>query len=144
MVQALPPLEPGETEIVSGAATQTPAKGSLLNVKSAVQEQAATMHVDIATMGSNHSLQNRRIELPLLEEDADMTDSQTWIMALQVHGGKTSQSEAACKRGEFQCSGDAAWCAEQHAHITCSSVPLEASPSLRQRAGKLRQQHLKA
>jgi len=126
MVTQLPPLEPGETEVVAfhtkkkAAGAPSPAAAAAPAAVFAQEvhvQKAATMQVEIATMGQDHSLQTGQVELKLAPVYATALPS--WIRTVRKVGGHVTESDASCDNGKFQCQGDSAWCAEQQ-DIVCS------------------------
>lgn len=126
MVSQLPPLEPGETEVAafaSQAAGPSPALASLLSAKSEVHTRVSTLRVNVTTMGTNHSLQRGQVELKLALMDAGAAIANTWTKAIRRYDGQLREHSASCQNGQFQCSGDAAWCMDQK-KIVCQEVVL--------------------
>lgn len=133
MVQQLPALEPGESEVTFGAASQdtgaapSPAaavpapmpKSLLQSFTSAMEGQASTMRVEITTMGQDHSVKKGEVDLPVAPMQAVETVPVTWTRTAKKHHGMVTESEASCNFGNFQCRGDAAWCTQQRQDTVC-------------------------
>jgi len=138
MVQQLPPLLPGETEVTSfhtvpsqspapappaplAAASPAPAEASLLGIESTAHTKASTsmLLVNIATMQEDRSLQKRQVDLQLAP--MDVTTSFTWTKSIHKHNGQVTENDAACKKDGFQCKGDKTWCQEQEAIMNCET-----------------------
>jgi len=110
MFSKVPPLEPGETEIVTqdfAAPSPAPASASFLQ-----NSQGATLRVNFTSMGSDHSVHKGQVVLAMVQEDAE-TESESWTRQVEEVGGQAMESEASCTKGRFQCQGDAYWCAQQ-------------------------------
>lgn len=126
MVQKLPALEPGETEVLgfhtspgggapSPAAAASPAAASLAQVNGT----ASTIRVEITTMGGDRSLKQAQVEVELAPPTVRALPS--WSRTIRKQGGKVTESEASCENGNFQCQGDKAWCAGQRETV-CSEA----------------------
>jgi len=115
MFSKVPPLEPGETEIVtidSAGPAPAPAPASFL------QNKVLHMRVNFTRMGEDHTLQTGQVDLALAQMDS-MDEATIWTREVSEHFGHATESEAYCTNGKFRCQGDAAWCSEQ-AKIVCA------------------------
>jgi hypothetical protein len=108
MFSKVPPLEPGETEIVTATdgPAPSPAAASFLTNK------VASMRVNFTTMGEDHSTHTGQVDLALVQMDS-LEDATSWITEISEHQGHVVESEAYCTEGRFRCKGDASWCSEQ-------------------------------
>jgi hypothetical protein len=119
MFSKVPPLEPGETEIVTASdSAPAPAPASFL------QNTAATMRVNFTRMSEDHSLQTGQVDLALAQMDS-MDEATTWTREVSEHFGHVVESEAYCTNGKFRCQGDAAWCSEQEKIVCAGSAHSE-------------------
>jgi len=132
IVQALPPLEAGESEVAttmaapafagapSPAAASPAAASSLLSSASSIVHGAAsTVRVNITTMKEDRTLHSRVVDLAVASEDAQPAAFMSWTRVLTSVDGKFTESEASCVSGHFRCDGDAAWCSQQRTSSTC-------------------------
>jgi len=112
MFSKVPPLEPGETEIVTidspFGPSPAPAPASFLQ-----GGQVSTLRVNFTSMGEDHSMHKGQVELAMVQENAEETEADSWTRELHEVGGQVTESGASCTNGRFQCQGNAAWCAEQ-------------------------------
>merc|ERR1719313_627493 len=122
MVQSLPPLEPGESEVT---AFQTPkiAEKSLLQGKH-IHGTTATLRVEITTMRANHSLQTGQADLQLAPMDEADSAPVSWTMSAMKHNGQVFEMQASCNGGKFKCDGEAGWCRAQKDSV-CSQAAEE-------------------
>jgi len=150
MVQQLPPLEKGESEVTFGAATQdtpgaapSPAaavpaampKSLLQSFTSAMEGKASSMRVEITTMGQDGSLKKNEVDLPVaLLQAVETVPGTIWTRTARKHHGMVTESEAACNFGNFQCRGDAAWCAQQQKATGCEGTKSAVAPQALQAA----------
>jgi len=139
MVEKLPPLMPGETEVnkdhakAAGApapapapVAMSPASASLVQISSAVRAKAS-MRVNLTTMGADRSLQLRQMDMEI--EAADRSDikfaamedptSTSWTRTMREHHGHVTESESSCNHGSFHCDGDMHWCKQQRKKVDC-------------------------
>merc|ERR1719401_807155 len=119
----MPPLEPGETELAifhTGGAGPgpAPAPASLLSATSAVHS-GATSRVDITTMGMDHALQRRQVNLRVNMSSLALPAS--WTGIIREQDGKIYEHEASCKNAKFQCTGEGAWCLAQE-KVVCQAT----------------------
>jgi len=122
MFSKVPPLEPGETEIVtleSSGPAPAPAPASFLANK------ASTLRVNFTSMGEDHSLHTGQVDLALVQMDS-MVEATTWTREVSEHFGHVVENEAYCTDGKFRCQGDAAWCMEQEKIVCAGSAHSEA------------------
>jgi len=119
MVEKLPPLMPGETEVNKDHATEYNAPASLAQISSALHAKAS-MRVNLTTMGADRSLQQSQMDL----EMAAMEDptSTSWTRTIREHDGRAIESESSCNHGSFQCKGDMHWCKQQRKKVVCRSL----------------------
>jgi len=106
----LPPMQKGETQVVNFEASANASK--LLQVSQA----STSMTVKLATLDENNKVQMRQVELPVAKDQpaAATDDSDQWASTItNLVSGKPVTSEASCKAGQFSCSGDHEWCAQQ-------------------------------
>jgi len=128
IVQQLPPLAPGETEVMAHMAATiaagpapAPAAASFLSgTAAAAKVKASTMRVDITTMNSNFSIKKSQIDLSIVPLEPVSRALSSWTKTIRHTKGVRTESEAWCKSGEFQCSGDSAWCEQQQSVLTCA------------------------
>merc|ERR1719401_101864 len=119
MFSKVPPLEPGETEIVnvnSGPAP-SPAAASFLSTGSG----SSTLRVNLTKMEDDHSLRTGQVDLALVQVDA-MDEATAWSREVSEHFGKVTENEAYCMHGRYHCRGDATWCLEQEKSV-CANAP---------------------
>lgn len=130
LVTNLPPLQPGETEVIAfhtskgkkgGAPSPAamnvamgPAAASAVLLKTNSITTVGTMQVEINTMGSDRKLQSSQVELQMAPMFAIPTALPTWVKIVKRKGGRVAEEEeASCDAGNFQCHGKQAWCNEQ-------------------------------
>jgi hypothetical protein len=118
MFSKVPPLEPGETEIVnvnSGPGpAPSPAAASFL--------QSSTMRVNFTRMGDDHSLHQGQVDLAFVQMDS-MDEATAWTKEVRDQLGFLVEHEAYCINGKLRCHGDAAWCGEQEKIVCTNDVP---------------------
>jgi len=121
MFSKVPPLEPGETEIVTfdSAAAPAPSPASFLSSK------LSTLRVNYTSMGEDHALHKGQVDLALVQMDS-MDEATAWTREISEHFGQVVESEAYCTDGKFRCQGDAAWCTEQKKIVCAESTHIEA------------------
>jgi len=138
IVQALPPLQAGETEVLTtlsaphsaapspaaaAAASPAAAASSLLSSNSSVAHgRSSQMRVDLATMGADSKIQKRQVELTLTTVDTAAAALVSWAREVRRVNGKLTTIEASCSSGDFRCSGDAAWCNQQKSATNCAGI----------------------
>jgi len=138
MFSKVPPLEPGETEIVTfDAAAPAPAPASFLQGH-AVAHQAATLRVNFSSMGMDHTLHHGHVNLALEQVDANDDMAVSWVKEVIESSEQVTENSASCNNGSFQCQGEESWCAEQEKLICKGSQ----TTSFKQRSRM--QMHLKA
>jgi len=127
MVTQLPPLEPGETEVVafhtakkqagapSPAAAGAPASAQLLQKHT----KSGSIRVDIATMAQDRSLQRGQVDLKLASAYAVESAYPSWTRTVKKQDGHVTERGASCDSGNFRCQGNSAWCDEQR-DVVCS------------------------
>jgi hypothetical protein len=130
MVTQMPPLEPGESEITvfhTGGAGPSPgpAPAALLQGTNKEASKASTVRVGIATMGRDHLLQKSEVQLRVNTTISAAPSS--WTSTLKEVGGRLDEHEASCDNGNFICTGDGNWCAEQQ-DILCQAA-VDAQPA---------------
>lgn len=106
----IPPLEPGETEVVTvdaGGPSPAPAPASFL------EEHTDTMRVNFTTMGEDRAVHTGQIRLAMVQEDANDGEEDSWTREVTEVGGQVTESHASCRLGIFKCQGNDSWCAEQ-------------------------------
>jgi hypothetical protein len=135
MFSKVPPLEPGETEIVTAEMGPSPAPSPASFLQ---DEHASTMQVNFTRMGDDHSVHEGHVVLAMVQEDAK-EEAESWTREVSEVGGKVTENEASCTKGLFHCQGDAAWCAEQQ-EIVCPG----GQTALLQRKSSNTHGHLKA
>jgi hypothetical protein len=122
MFSKVPPLEPGETEIVTAEEGPSPAPGPA--AASFLQGgQVASMRVNFTSMGMDHSMHAGSVALAMVQEEA--VEAEAWTREVVEVGEQVTESEASCTKGRFQCNGKAAWCAEQE-QIVCGAQTAHA------------------
>jgi hypothetical protein len=111
MFSKVPPLEPGETEIVTADFGPAPAPSPAL----LMQRKSAKMRVNFTRMDNDGSLHNGEVDLAMVQVGEERSDASenSWTKMVSEVGGKMIESEASCNRGRFYCQGDATWCGEQ-------------------------------
>jgi len=121
IVQALPPLEPGETEVTSSLtmAANASNQSSLLRLRSSVRMHTNTVRVNITSMGQDKSLHTKEVSLQVAAKDEDMEAQSNWVVMAKTRDGKTSSLSASCSHGAFKCDGDGSWCALQRTRLFC-------------------------
>jgi hypothetical protein len=139
MFSKVPPLEPGETEIVTASDGPSPAPGpaaaSLVQFRASANK-GSTMRVNFTSMGYDQVLKNGQVDLALVQFNAaEEAEAHSWVKEVDAQG---NEKEASCNHGHFHCNGDAAWCAEQD-HLGCKA---SQATYLRQRSQS--QKHLQA
>jgi hypothetical protein len=138
MFSKVPPLEPGETEVVTfDSASPAPAPASLLQSSSSTHG-ASTLRVNFTRMGQDHSLQHGQVDLALVQVEATDADSESWAREVSEYNGQVVESEASCASGRFKCQGEASWCAAQEKDL----CPMAQLKHLRQ--SSVAQGHLQA
>jgi hypothetical protein len=121
MFSKVPPLEPGETEIVTVGGpgpAPSPAAASFLSTGS------STMRVNFTRMGENHSLQQGQVDLALVQMDS-MDDATAWIKEVRRKSGHVTEREAYCINGKVRCHGGVAWCAAQEKSVCADDAQSE-------------------
>lgn len=122
MVTQLPPLEPGETEVVTfhsaekQAGAPSPAAAGVL-----LQEhtKSRSIRVNIATMAQDRSLQRGQVDLMVAPAYAVESAFPSWTRTVQKQDGHVTESEASCDSGNFRCQGTSVWCDKQR-DVVCS------------------------
>jgi len=135
MFSKVPPLEPGETEIVTmDAGAPAPSPALLL------QRSSGSMRVNFTRMDDDGKLHEGQVDLAMVQVGAESLQSKenSWAKMVSEVDGQVTESEAACTSGKFSCLGDATWCAEQE-KIGCTG---SHTMYLRQSAAK--HNHLQA
>jgi len=134
MVQKLPPLEEGETEVLGfhtaadgGAPSAAPAASPAAASLAQVNGTASTIRVEITTMGRDRSLKQAQVEVELAPPTVRALPS--WTRRVRKQGGKVTESEASCENGKFQCQGDQAWCSEQREAVCSQAAAVAAAAS---------------
>jgi len=138
IVQKLPPLEPGETEVtafhinkpppIGGAPAPAAAAGPAASANlfqagaSLAHGQSSTMRVDITTLGKDMKVEKSQVDLQL----APMAEPATWTRTIRHHHGQVKESEASCDYGAFHCKGDAEWCRGQESFVCQASAYQES------------------
>lgn len=112
MFSKVPPLEPGETEIVTMDQGPAPAPAPAL----LMQRNSASMRVNFTRMDDDRKLHSGHVDLALVQEE--MVEVASWTATVHMHDGRMVESQASCEHGSFSCQGDAGWCAEQE-KIVC-------------------------
>jgi hypothetical protein len=116
MFSKVPPLEPGETEIVTAEMGPSPAPGPA--AASFLQGgHVSTMRVNFTRMGEDHSVHMGQVQLAMELDDA-ASESDSWTKEVTEVGGKITEHHASCNNGKFHCQGDAAWCSAQE-QVVC-------------------------
>jgi hypothetical protein len=108
MFSKVPPLEPGETEIVTAEMGPSPAPALL-------QRTSGSMNVNFTRMDGDGKVHNGQVNLAMVQvsaEDAEET-MDGWTRIVSEVSGQVAESESSCTSGKFHCTGDATWCAEQ-------------------------------
>jgi len=121
MFSKVPPLEPGETEIVTfdQANSPAPAPASLFQLHAATNKHSK-MRVNFTSMGYDQVLRNGEVDLALVQVDAtDEVEAQSWVREVDEVSGE--EKEASCNKGRFHCQGDDVWCADQR-RVVCKGV----------------------
>jgi len=134
IVQQLPPLEPGETEVAAfhinkppplggapapAAAASPAASANLFQAAASLAHgQSSTMRVAITTMGKDMKVEKSQVDLQL----APMAEPATWTRTIRSYHGQVKESEASCDHGTFHCKGDAAWCMGQESFVCQASA----------------------
>lgn len=109
MFAKVPPLEPGETEIVTvdgPGPAPSPAAASFMSTKS------STLRVNFTRMGEDHALHQGQVDLALVQMDST-DEASAWTKEVIEHHGHLTEHEAYCIDGKARCHGDEAWCAEE-------------------------------
>jgi len=121
IVQALPPLEPGETEVSTSLTMRANAsnQSSLLRLRSSVRMNSNTVRVNITSMGQDKSLHTREVSLRVEAPDESMEAQSNWVVTGRTRDGKPSSVKASCSHGAFKCDGDSSWCALQRKRLSC-------------------------
>jgi len=135
MFSKVPPLEPGETEIVTmDAGAPAPSPALLL------QRSSGSMRVNFTRMDDDGKLHEGQVDLAMVQVGSESLQSKenSWAKMVSEVDGQVTESEAACTSGKFSCQGDATWCAEQE-KIGCTG---SHTMYLRQSAAK--HNHLQA
>jgi hypothetical protein len=136
MFSKVPPLEPGETEIVTMEGGASPAPSPALLLQRA--PSPSSMRVNFIQMSNNGTLHNGQVDLAMVQMAATDTMDSSWTKMVTEVDGEMRESEASCIGGKFSCQGDATWCLEQK-ELVCKG---SQSMSLRQCSHK--QGHLQA
>lgn len=117
MVEKLPPLMPGETEVNKDHATEYNATmPALVQISSAIRAKGS-MRVNLTTMSADRSLQQRQMDLEMAATE-DPT-STSWTRTIIDHHGHMTESESSCNHGSFHCDGDGHWCRQQRKKVVC-------------------------
>jgi hypothetical protein len=127
MFSKVPPLEPGETEIVTAdwAPAPAPAPASLLQFRASANK-ASTARVNFTSMGYDQVLKTGQVDMALVQYDAaEEAEAQSWVREVDASG---AEKEASCNNGRFHCSGDAAWCASQRKDVCNEGTSLRHRP----------------
>lgn len=134
MVQKLPPLEEGETEVLGfhtsadgGAPSAAPAASPAAASLAQVNDTASTIRVEITTMGRDRSMKQAQVEVELAPPTVRALPS--WTRRVRKQGGKVTESEASCENGKFQCQGDEAWCSEKREAVCSQAAAVAAAES---------------
>jgi hypothetical protein len=121
MFSKVPPLEPGETEIVTApydhpSPAPAPAAASFLQGLTSAQT-ASTLNVHFTRMDLNHTLHSGQVNLALEQVDAHEVSAESWVREVIESNEQVTENAASCTNGKFQCQGAEAWCTEQQALI---------------------------
>jgi hypothetical protein len=117
MFSKVPPLEPGETEIVTATdGAPAPAPASFLQTASGV-----SMRVNFTRMAEDQTLHQGQVSLAVERDDSEASGAESWSRMVSEHAGQLIESAASCEHGNFKCDGDASWCAEQE-QVVCNDV----------------------
>jgi len=118
MFSKVPPLEPGETEIVTATdgGAPAPAPASFLQAAGGV-----SMRVNYTSMAEDQTLHQGQVSLAVEHEDTVSSGADSWSRMVSEHAGQVIESAASCEHGHFHCDGDASWCAEQE-QVVCKDV----------------------
>jgi hypothetical protein len=122
MFSKVPPLEPGETEIVTAEMGPSPAPAPA----SFLTNQVSKMRVNFTRMGDDHALHTGQVDLALVQMDS-MEEATIWTREVSEHFGHVTESEAYCTGGKFRCQGDDAWCGEQEKIVCAGDAHGEAN-----------------
>merc|ERR1740121_2622120 len=92
MFSKVPPLEPGETEIVNvnSSTAPSPAAASFLSTK---------MRVNFTRMGDDHSLHQGQVDLSFVQMDS-MDEATAWTKEVRDQLGFLVEHEAYCINGK--------------------------------------------
>jgi hypothetical protein len=129
MFSKVPPLEPGETEIVTAEYSPAPAPAAA----SFLTNAASKLRVNFTRMGEDRVLHAGQVDLALVQTDS-MEEATSWTREVTEHYGHVTESEAYCTGGKFRCQGDAAWCMEQE-KVICAQSPHSGSNFVHRRSG---------
>jgi len=113
MFSKVPPLEPGETEIVTAEMGPSPAPSPAL----LMQSKATSMRVNFTRMGDDHTLHTGQVDLAMVQVSAEDADMDSWAREVSEYEGRVVESEASCAQGGFKCQGEASWCAAQEKEL---------------------------
>jgi hypothetical protein len=119
MFSKVPPLEPGETEIVTADWMPSPAPAPAAAASFLGGQgggKVTTLRVNFTSMDMNHSMHAGKVALAVVQEEA--VEADTWTREVVEDGEQFTESESSCTNGRFQCNGNADWCAEQK-QIVC-------------------------
>jgi len=115
MFSKVPPLEPGETEIVtleSSGPAPAPAPASFLQGLVSASK-ASTLRVNFTSMGSDQIVHHGQVDLALEQVDANDDTADSWAREVIESHEQVTENAAFCTNGSFQCQGEEAFCAEQ-------------------------------
>jgi hypothetical protein len=118
MFSKVPPLEPGETEIVTSDAGPSPAPSPASFLQGLISGRtASTLSVNFTRMDSDHILHSGQVNLALEQVDANEGSAESWVREVLESNEQVTENAASCTNGHFQCQGDEAWCTEQQMFI---------------------------
>merc|ERR1719399_37837 len=120
MFQSVPPLEPGETEVVTQDVGASPAPSPA----SFLQNKDSTLSVNFTRMEPDHTLHTGHVNLAVVQMDS-MAEAAVWTREVSEHFGHVTESEAYCTDGKFRCRGDASWCTDQEKIVCAGSARSE-------------------
>merc|ERR1719281_940983 len=85
MFSKVPPLEPGETEIVTASDGPSPAPAPSMLQFRASANKGSTMRVNFTSMGYDQVVKNGQVDLALVQFDA-AEEAQSWVKEVDASG----------------------------------------------------------